>query len=203
MARELSFVFEGSEFALEPVRLSRRKLYGWKDTVALGPDGDECSLANLDETGTRIIPKGGLGLGLVDSDGQWVERSSLVAVGPDGKEAEKTSSSFEAPIELKDTATPEQFLDHAITAIYTLRGEENCPDFVKAVTEGPIYTFPFAYRDSYDPGTGFLMENKRELFVLVGEKRKFEFVKLEEATAIEEPTENDVDEEEDFDFSMM
>ena len=47
------------------------------------------------------------------------------------------------------------------------------------------------------------MENKGELFVLVGEKREFEFVKLEEATAIEEPAEDDGDEEENFDFSMM
>lgn len=203
MARKLSFVLGGSEYALEPVRLDRKKLYGWKDTVALGPEGGECSLANLDETGTRIIPKGGLGLGLVDADGQWVDRSSLVAVGPDGKEAEKYPSSFTAPIELKETATPEEYLDHAITAIYTLQGEENCPEFVKAVAEGPIYSFPFAYRDSYDPGTGFLMENKGELFVLVGEKREFEFVKLEEATAIEEPAEDDGDDEEDFDFSMM
>ena len=106
MARELSFVLEGSEYALEPVRLDRKKLYGWKDTVALGPEGEECSLANLDETGTRIIPKGGLGPGLVDSDGRWVDRSSLVAVGPDGKEGKNTQAVSQPPLNSRTRPRP-------------------------------------------------------------------------------------------------
>ena len=203
MARKLSFVLEGVEYALEPVRLDRKKLYGWRDTVALDPGGQDCTLANLDETGTNIIPKGGVGLGLVNDDGEWIDRSSLVAFGQDGNKAEKSPSSFTAAIELKETVTVETYLDHAITAIYTLQGEEHCPELVQSIAKGPIYSFPFAYRDSYEPATGFLLENKGELFVLVGEKREFEYTKLDETTTIDEPSEDEDSEEEDFDFGMM
>ena len=202
MAKPLTFNLGGNEYSLEPVRLDRKKLYGWTDKLVLDAGGNSCEAASLDETGTLLIPKGGSGIGIWDEKGQWVDRAQLVPTRPDGKVAEKIPSSFSAPIKLKETVTLEEFLDHKITAIYTMQGEENCPDFVKAVSEA-IYTFPFNYREGYQENTAFIVESQGELFVLVGQKMEFEFVGLEQAGLIDETEEDALEGEESMDFSMM
>ena len=204
MAKTLTFNLGGNECSLEPVRLDRKKLYGWTDKLVLDAEGNSCVAASLDETGTILIPKGGSGIGIWDEGGQWVDRAQLVPTRPDGKVAEKIPSSFAETIELKETVTLEEFLDHKITAIYTMQGEENCPDFVKAVSEA-IYTFPFNYREGYQENSAFIVESQGELFVLVGQKMQFEFVGLEQAGLIDETEEDalEQEEEESMDFSMM
>ena len=201
MAKPLTFKIGANEFQLEPIKLDRKKLYGWTELIALDDTGMECQLATMDETGTLMIPKGGVGLGLARQNGEWLEKSELVALGADGAPAVKQPSSFAAPIELKATASPEDILDHTITAVYSLQGEENCPDLV-SVSKTALFTFPFSFTDSYEPGTGFLVENSGELFILVGEKQDFPFIGFEETGTIDEETE-EADSEDELDFGMM
>ena len=85
--------------------------------------------------------------------------------------------------------------------VYSLQGEENSPDLVKAASS-TFYTFPFSYTDSYEPGTGFLIENGGELFILVGEKQDFPLIGLEEQAVIDEETE-EAESDEELDFGMM
>ncbi len=73
-----------------------------------------------------MIPSGGLGQGILDDHGTWIERSELVAVDENGSPAEMLPSSFDDPIILDKSVSIEEFLDHYITAIYTMQGEENC-----------------------------------------------------------------------------
>ena len=201
MAKPLTFMLDADEFQLEPVKLDRKKLYGWSELIALDDSGMECQLATMDETGTLIMPKGGVGLGLARHNGEWLEKSELVALGSDGTPAVKHPSSFVAPIVLKTTASPEDILDHTITAVYSLQGEENCPSLVSAAKTS-FFTFPFSFNDSYEPGTGFLVESGGELFILAGEKQDFPFIGLDEPGTIDEETE-EIDSDDELDFGMM
>jgi hypothetical protein len=200
MARTLTFSLNEKEYPASPVKLERKKLYGWSQTIALDEDGRECTLITMDETGTMFIPKGGMGLGLLSPDNEWVERSSLKAVKLDGSDAELVPSSFSAPIALKDAVDFEEFFDHTITAVYQLDATE---DFIAAVGE-KIYSFSYNYRDSYAVSPAFLVVSSGTLFMLAGYKTEYEMLGLEQAGAIdEEDVEEDEEEESDgLDFSM-
>ena len=65
MARNLIFKIKGAEFSAVPVKVDRSKLYGWTALKGLDDSGKECKIVNMDESGTLIIPKGGLGLGII------------------------------------------------------------------------------------------------------------------------------------------
>ena len=47
MAKALTFKMGGSEFYAPPVKLERKKVYGWTDLVATDRWGDICSIAYL------------------------------------------------------------------------------------------------------------------------------------------------------------
>jgi hypothetical protein len=203
LAKPLTFIHKGTEIQLEPVKLDRKKLYGWTDKITLDENNQKCKLVSIDSSGSILIPSGGLGQGILDDQGTWVERNELVAVDENGSPAEMLPSSFDGPIILDRTVSVEEFLDHYITAIYTMQGEENCPDFVETIAKGPIYTFDFNYRASYEPSPAFLVENGGELFLLVGKKSEFEFLGLDQAGYLDEEDDSSDVEEDPFDFSMM
>ncbi|MDR1306061.1 MAG: hypothetical protein LBK74_00620 [Treponema sp.] len=200
MARTISFALDGTEYAASPLKIDRSKLYGWTELKALDDDGRECRIVNMDETGTVIIPKGGLGLGILSPEMDWVERSGLKAVRRDGGEAELVKSSYGAPVALKDTVDDETFLDHSITAVYQLDG---APRELAAAVGDKIYAFTYSYRDSYKGDAAFVLAAGGTLFMLVGYRTEYEMLALAQAEAVDE-TDTDEDEEEpdELDFSM-
>jgi hypothetical protein len=199
MARTLRFSVNGAEYAASPVKVDRKKLYGWSEMIALDDDGRECSMVSMDETGTLIIPKGGLGMGILAPDFSWVERSSLKAVKPDGSEAELIPSSFDAPIVLDKTADEDEFLNHSITAVYQL--DEAPPELITAVGD-KIYTFTYSYRSSYAGSAAFLLAAAGTLFMLAGYKTEYEMLSLPQASAIDDEVEEEEETEDELDFSM-
>ena len=201
MARNLIFKLKDTEYSATPVKVDRSKLYGWTEYKALDDEGKECRIVNMDETGTLIIPKGGLGLGLLSPEREWVDRSSLKAVKPDGSDAEKILSSFSASIELKNTVDPDTFLDHRITFVYQL--DEAPEELIKEVGE-EIYSFTYSYRDSFKGDPAFVLAAGGTLFMLVGQKTEFEMLSLAQAEVIDEDdSEDEDDDSDDLDFSMM
>ncbi len=205
MAKPLIFQIGSGEYSLEPLKLDRKKLYGWSEKIALDKNGDECNTVSLYGEESMILPKGSTGLGSLGDDGRWVEKSDMHYVDIDGNEASLVPSSFGTPIVLQEKVSIEIFLEHNITAIYSLQGEENCPDFVKTIQdESEIYTFEFNYRADYEGDPAFVLENGGELFVLVGKKIEFEMIGLNDEGILDEITDDASEEEEDeFDFSMM
>jgi hypothetical protein len=201
MARTLTFQVNGAEYPASPVKIDRKKLYGWRETIALDDEGRECSIVNMDETGTLIIPKGGLALGILSPDMEWVERSSLKAVRDDGTDAEIVKSSFDAPIVLKDKVDTEEFFDHSIASVYEL---SEAPEALVSAVGEDIYTFTYSYRESYAGSTAFLLVSAGVLFMLVGYKTEYEMLSLSEAALIDEADVDGEDEEEsdEIDFSM-
>ena len=83
MAKELLFKLSGSVHSAAPVKLERKKLYGWTDTVATDKDGEVCVSAYLSPEDSLIIPSGGLKQAAVDADGRWVDKSEMIAYGED------------------------------------------------------------------------------------------------------------------------
>lgn len=199
MAKELMFKLAGTEYGAAPVKLERKKIYGWTDTVATDRNGDVCNSAYLSPDEALVIPSGGLKQAVVDDGGRWVEKSELVAYSEDGSEVLPVlPSSFDVPIELKVKATAEEFLDNDWESVYQLVNA----DLATAVGYD-IYKFDFSYRGGTNHNDAYLMATPAGLFLFAGDKQEFPLVSLAEETTIddtEEPVEEEIDE---LDFSMF
>jgi len=203
MAKPLKFKIGENIYDLEPLKLDRKKLYGWSEKLVLDKKGSECNSLSLYLDFAMLIPKGGIGLGSISSDGKWVEKSDMIYMNEDGTPATLVPSSYDGEIELNEVVSLETFLEHNITSIYSLQGEENHPDFVKAIKENKeIFTFIFNYRADYEGDPAFLIENDDEIFVLVGKKIEFNLIGFDESSIIDE-SETLENEDDEFDFSMM
>jgi len=200
-----TLVFSGrKEYPVSITKLDRKKLYGWKKVVAFDRHGSECVRADIDVSASVIIPKGGKALGILDSEGNWVDRKNLKAVYKDGRPAVRMPSSFDQPIKLEKTVSIEEFLDYSMVSVYMLESEEGSEELLKQIKKrGDIYTFPFTYRSSYEASTAFLIESRGKLFMLVGYLSEFEFVGLEQVADVYAEDEDEDDSLDDFDFSMM
>jgi hypothetical protein len=203
MARHLTFKIDEKEYSLEPVKLDRKKLYGWVEKEVLDGDDKKCSPAILDDTSMKIIPKGDIGLAILTDEGEWVSRSELTAVDGDGNPVDLVPSSFDGVIELKETVTVEEYLDHVIKNVYTFTGDDE-KDLAKLLENGTIYTFTFNYRADYEGTPGFLIESEGEVFLTIGDKINFEYMSQEDTSRqLFDLEEEEAEEEDDLDFGMM
>lgn len=200
MARQLTFRIKRKEYKVIPVKIDRKKLYGWTEIIALDEQGRTCNLVSTDDTGTLIIPKGGTALGMLSSDGKWVERTQLKTVRQDGSEAEIIPSSFSVVIPLKQKVTDEEFLDYSITDFYQL---DNVPDDLLKAIADDIYTFDYTYLDSYETTPAFLMVADATLFMLLGYKNRFDMLCLGECSVVDDDDDYIEVTDDDIDFSMF
>ncbi|HEX9059427.1 MAG TPA: hypothetical protein VF941_04545 [Clostridia bacterium] len=202
MAKDFLFNLNGKKFNFSHAKIERKKLYGWTEKAAVDDEGNELRLVSMDESGTVIIPKGGAGLGILDNDFKWVNRSELVAVKDDGSPAEIIESTFEREIELTDTVTIEEFLNYSITVIYELESNDYTEEFLKEVSN-KIYTFNYNYRSGFETYPAFVVAtDEGKVFVLSGTKNEFSYTGLDEPGFIDEDEEEDIENDE-LDFSMM
>ena len=203
MAKEMKFAIGGKEFAAEPVKIDRKKLYGWSEVHAFDDDGNECVLVSTDSSGTIIIPKGGVGLGVLSASGKWVERRSLKTVNTDGSDAEIAPSSYNVVNALTRKATEEELLDCSITAFYHMQATD---ELISAIGSD-IYRFDYCYRDSYETSPAFLLtselDGKKELFLMVGKENEFDFIGLAELAVADDEDAAEEEESDDIDFGMF
>lgn len=142
MAKELLFNLCGATYGSTPIKLERKKLYGWTSLVATSRNGDVCNSAYLSPDDALIIPSGGLKLGTVNEDGCWIEKSDLTAYSEDGAQVLPLyPSSFDASIELNQKATAQEFLDNEWESVYKLANAD-----LSAAVGDDIYRFCFSYR---------------------------------------------------------
>jgi len=197
MGKALNFNLNGRIFNTEPVKIERKKLYGYNKTFVFDENGLECETANLDEAASGVIPKGGLGLGILSPEGLWVERSSLKAVDFDGADFPLYQSSYDREIKLDEKVPAGYLLDFCITGFYELPSRE-----LAWAIGSCIYTFDYCYRASYDPSSAFILASDGVAFVLVGYKASFEMLSLPEEVILDED-EEEFEDDEEIDFSMM
>lgn len=197
MAREIIFRLSGKDYGAAPVKLERKKIYGWTSLVATDRNSKECNAAYLSPDDSLIIPSGGLKQGTVDEEGRWLDKSELVAFGEDGKLLPEIPSSFDSPIELGPKATTEEYLDNDWESVYQLVNEE----LAEAIGDD-IYKFEFSFRAGVNHNDAYLLNTPGGLFLFAGDKQEFPLLTLADETTIDdnEEPEEEIDE---LDFSML
>lgn len=200
MPRELTFKIKQKEYITTPVKVERKKLYGWTEILALDENGNPCKLVITDQTGTVIIPKGGTAMAILSPEGEWVDRSTLKTINQDGTTAKLIPSSYSTTITLSDKMKEEDFLDYSITDFYQLTDISD--DFIKALGKD-IYVFEYTYLDSYETTTAFLMVTDNILYMLLGYKNKFEMLCLGDCKTIDDDDDEYIFVDDDLDFSMF
>lgn len=198
MAKELSFTLGGATFSAAPVKLERKKIYGWSTLVATDRDGRECTAAYLSPEDSLMIPSGATKLATVDENGAIVKKADLITFDLDGNTLETIPSSFEAPIGLVQTTTEEEFLDHEWSSVYLIQNPE-----LSAAIGDRIYAFPFSYSGGTTLNDGFLVNCPSGLFLFAGTKVEFAPVSLAEEAFIDECDDEEVEGIDELDFSMI
>jgi hypothetical protein len=198
MAKELRFSISGAEYASAPVKLERKKIYGWSDIVATDKNGEVCDKAYLLADQALLIPSGGYKQGSVDKNGLWVEKSTLTAYDKDGNVLPEYASSFDSVIELKEKVSIEEFLDNEWESVYQLVNAD-----LAAAVGNDIFKFEFSYRGGVNHNDGYLLNTPGGLFLFTGDKQEFPFVTLAEQSVIDETEEESEEEIDELDFSMF
>ena len=199
MPKELIFKLSGTDYAAAPVKLERKKIYGWTTLVATDKEGGVCDSAYLSPDDSLIIPSGGLKQATVDSEGHWVDKNDLKAYSEDGEqELPVLPSSFDAPIDLAQKATVEEFLDNDWESVYQLDN----PELAFAIGND-IFKFDFCYRGGTNHNDGYLLNTPGGLFLFAGDKQEFPLLTLAEEAAIDETEEVDEESIDELDFSML
>jgi pyrrolidone-carboxylate peptidase len=83
--------------------------------------------------------------------------------------------------------------------VYQLNIEK---DFSEAIGE-QIWTFPYRYRDSYESTTAFILQSDGLVFLLLGAFAGIEMITLDQIAILDEDDEDDIEEDEEIDFSFM
>lgn len=200
MPRQLTFVLKRRTYRVTPVKIDRRKLYGWTEIEATDDAGAVCEVVGTDRTGRLIIPRGGTAVGLLTPRGEWVERSELKTVTAEGGEAVLLPSSFDNEIPLERTASPEEYFDHDITDFYLLADAP--PELLRAVGRR-IYRFDYCYTEGCEGSPAFVLAADEGLFLLIGQRLRFEMIGYEEPEFIDEEISGEGDEDEAVDFAMF
>ena len=206
MPRQLILSLDGREFAVSLVKIDRDKLYGSVEIEAFDEKGREASLRVLAADGKTLIDKGGTALTTVNEKGTTVDRTTLKAVSEDGDEIEPVPSSFNGPNDLK-RAELDDYLGQMFKSLYLVQPAEEDGDIkylLDHLDGEQIYTFPFSWRGGIDYDQAFVLGSNGDAFMVVGKPAEFEFVKLNQATALdmtgEEETEISAD---DIDFDLL
>ncbi len=200
MGRKINFKIEGNLLQSEIVKVDRTKLYGTSQKVVYDTNKEECVLSDLYE-GSIILPKGSIGQVLIDEEGKSVSRSELIGFNIQGEKVEKVPSIFSIENSCKRVDI-DKFLSSSIKSIYQLIiDEEQIEMWKKFFLNDEIYLFEFNYREDYEGDDAFLISNEQGFFIGIGKSNEFEFLELSNISV--EDTDDEIDLEDDLDFSMF
>ena len=200
MGRKVSFKIEGSLLESEIVKVDRTKLYGTSEKIVYDTNKEECVLSDLYE-GSIILPRGSVGQVLIDENGNSVSRSELVGFNLQGEKVEKVPSIFSIENTCKKVEI-DDFISSSIKSIYQLViDEDQIESWKKYFTKDEVYLFEFNYREDYEGDDAFLISNEDGFFISVGKSNEFEFLELSNVSV--EDTDEDIEIEDDLDFSMF
>ncbi len=212
MARPLRFQFGDNDFALHMTKVDRAKLYGFKEIEAIDESEAVCELATLADDGRTLIGKGGTGLGWLDADGVWCDKSALRPINVDGDEIVPVKSSFGTTIRLFDTATPAEYLEHNIRLVYSMsqslnsdepEGIADLADLYNELDKGTIFTFPYSYRGGLESDVAFLLKNADgNVMMAVGNQAQVGFVGIQSHSTAPADDGDDATED-DLNFDMI
>ncbi len=204
MARPLRFRLGDQDFAAEPVRIDRSKLYGRVEAVAVDKYGDPLEKAVLDEDGATIVRA--TGTGYLGAEGRWSARGDLLAVDEHGRPRPLLPSSFDETIELwpEGSVDLDEYFLHEIDHLYVLEGLDSGPVAALLEAEGRLFSFPFLFRAGYESYRAFLVPKGERVFLAVGRRAVVDFIGKQNSSVIDEVLDEETadDENEELDFSM-
>jgi hypothetical protein len=203
VAKPLVFQWGDNDLSFQLAKIDRSKLYGYKEVEVLDEEGNRCELATLADDGKTVVGRGGTGLGQIDADGRWTDKSQLRPVDLEGNEIQPVASSYSAPIKLFETVTPDEYLQHNIRLVYQIVTDDNTESLVQELERGTIFTFPYSYRGGLEADAGFLLIGEGgNVFMAVGNPTNVEFLGLQQTSALADE-EDGVDETDLMDFDMI
>lgn len=211
MARPLIFQLGDDQVSLQMNKVDRTRLYGSKEQLVLDESEAPCELATLADDGQTLIGKGGTTIGWIDADGNWCDKSQLNPINADGEQVEPVASSFGTPIPLLKEVSVEDYLEHNIRLVYSMQLDEEedeaNPGFSKltaSLKEGSIFHFDYSFRGGLQADAAFLLANDEgEVMMAVGTRTKIEMVGLQSQADSVSSEEDEVVEEDSFDFGMI
>jgi hypothetical protein len=203
MAKPLVLSLDGKEIPVTLVKIDREKLYGSVEIEAFDEKGREASLKVLAADGKTLIDKGGTALATISEKGDSLDRSTLIPVDENGDEIDPVESSFLAPNVLKE-AEVDDYLAQIVKSVYLLESFEDSElKYLKDhLSADKIYTFPFSYRGGVEHDDAFVIGAGGEAYMVTGKRSKFQFLKLNQATVLDAPEEQDIDSD-DLDFDLL
>jgi len=206
MPRQLVLNLDGHEFPVTLIKIDRDKLYGSVEVEAFDEKGREASLRVLAADGKTLIDKGGTSRATVDEKGNSVDRTSLSAVGEDGDAIEPVPSSFNEPNKLR-RAEIDDYLSQMFKSLYLIQPAEEGGDIkylLDHLDGEQLYTFPFSWRGGLEYDQAFVLGGGGDAFMVVGKPAAFEFVKLNQATALDNTgSEEEEISADDIDFDLL
>jgi len=183
--RLIEFEFAGATVTFNMTKVDRNKLYGYKVLDVLDEQGEPCELTTLADDGKTLIGKGGTGIGYLDADGNWSDKSQLKPVDLQGKPIEPVASSFSAPIPLVQEISIEDYLDHNIRLVYQLDLDQDNQPLIDKLKSGTIFLFDYSFRGGLEADAGIMLINDdEEVFFLVGDKASVSFTGLQQSAPV-------------------
>lgn len=201
--RSLTLSLDGEEFSVTLTKVDRSDLYGDVEIEAFDERGRPASIMVLAGDGNTIIDKGGTALEMVNKTGDSIDREDIRAVGLDGEAIAEVTSSFSQTNKLS-LSTTDDYLSLIVKSVYWLQpAEDSTLDPLLAhLGDGRIFSFPFSYRDGIETNEAFLIGNKKEAFMIVGDQATLEFVKFNQSTYLDSTEEQEVSTD-DLDFDLL
>ena len=202
MARVLILSLDGVEYPVTIRKVDREKLYGAVEVEAFDEKGNKATLKILAADGKTLIDKGGTALATVNEKGDSIDRNELIPVTLDAEPIEQVPSSFNGPNVL-EPATIDDYLLHIVKSVYLLEPGENTDlkPLIKDV-EKNLYSFPFSYRGGNEYDIGYVIGADKSAFLVVGKQATYEFVKLNQAVALDAEEEEEISADE-IDFDLL
>lgn len=200
MAKEPIFKYKSSTYSASLVKLERDKVYGWTETKYRDSDDNLCTFMTLLDDGKTMLGTGALGLKSIDSQGNEIEKSTLIARYTDGSEAVLYSSVFDQETELDDSKSIHDYLDMDVKAVYQLRFTEGRKSLIDVLSEKKVLYFKFNYRAAYEQDDAFLISQGENIFAVIGRLTSFQYSTLDIPTVFEDVAEESSD---DLDFNMF
>jgi hypothetical protein len=206
----LTLIFHGESLAFSLQKIDRDHLYGYVETETITADGELCSRAVLAADGHTLAGPGDTALAYLSPDGHWRDRAQLRAVDVHGNPIVPVKSSFTFPVNLDGKQTTyDDYLVHSVRLVYRLVAEptdSNGVRFDPLITElekGTIFRFPFSYRGGDLADAGFVLSGADgNLYLAVATPCALDYAALDTPAAACDG-EDDAEEEEELDFSLL
>ena len=201
MAKQLQFIFGNYTWQGSLTKVDRDKVYGFVEESVFDKNGTLCTLASMLDDGSTLVPTGATAMKIVDSKNKEVDKKSLKTVYMDGRDAILIPSSYDAEIILNEV-TLNDLYDLEVTSVYQVDFENEVD---KSKTIEVLQTvaglgFIFNYRADYEGADAILIAAQKTVFILVGRKLEFHYLKNQQAVVQEE---TETTSEDELDFGML